>query len=122
MKEEKEIPKTYYEKILVSSGEVPEQDKLKGEYVFIQKDGSITSLIFPCWMPEGFYEEHFESWLKPVPSPKQEAMEFADRVIKRCNKLLGTELYRLDEMYYPDDCVACYTLSDIYDKFKEKGD
>lgn len=112
------MEETYYKKILVSSGEVPEQDKLKGEYVFIQKDGSITSLIFPCWMPEGFYEEHFESWLKPVPSPKQEAIEFAEWVNENYIRFFTSEMV----LYKSKTEHSFYTLSELYDKFKEKGE
>lgn len=113
--------KTYYEKILVSSGEVPEDGiydfTSHGQAEYINGGWRMFKPLHGQWI--NVYPEWY---MKPVPSPKQEAVEFADRVIKRCNKLLGTELYRLDEMYYPDDCIANYTLSELYDKFKEKGE
>lgn len=101
--------KQYYEKVLVSSGELPEKE---GEYYIILKDGSKNADNFNpksltgkwgFWNPSAI-----TAWLKPY-SPKEEAVEFVEWL---------NSLETLDLMQFKDPSNP--TSSELYDKFKEE--
>lgn len=82
--------KTYYEKILVSSGEVPEKEDhyttSEGLRWFHPSKG------FICL--EGINVIKVVWWLKPVPSPKQEVVELLKRAAKFIPLYMPTEAHR----------------------------
>lgn len=102
MKEEKEIPKTYYEKILVTSGEVPEEN---GWYITDEGGDYYRAGFGGGWFDNEYDPDaktYPEWYLKPVPSPKQEALDFYNFMIKRA--IRGE--------------ISTLSLSDLYDKHK----
>lgn len=84
------MEETFYKKILVSSGEVPEEE---GFYDTNTGWRNYNNLL---WFQGSIIRPDFiidiEYWLKPVPSPKQEAIEFAEWVSKNYIRL-GKDKY-----------------------------
>lgn len=98
---------TYYKKVLISSGEVP---SAKAEYN--------TSLGKVEWKGDHWNGyQPVQWWLKPAPSPQQEAVEFGRNLLKYC------------EPVFDENGLLCwkfenelFNTEELYDKFKEKGE
>lgn len=101
------MEETYYKKILVSSGEVPEEE---GEY--ITDRGVFESDQFGFWFmmdnSSGEAEPHYfqpDYYLKPVPSPKQEA-----DIIKLLRMKLENEISLNNGDYFLVDLNKVFSL------------
>lgn len=101
MEKEKEIPKTYYEKILVSSGEVPEsegwQDTNRGP---VQWANGIWQLSRNNIIPVTYFYKQAS-----VPSPKQEA-----DIIKLLRMKLENEISLNNGDYFLVDLNKVFSL------------
>lgn len=110
--------KTYYEKILVTTGEAPE---VTGYYHFFRKNDKnkveFLKFIAKSQSDKEWFRKHMSAWLKPVPSPKQEAVGFAEWFWENATRY--KDKYLLKSV---DDDYLEFTLSELYDKFKEKGE
>lgn len=118
----------YYEKILVSSGEVPkvtgDYDTDDGMWKFDTSVGLFTMQKEDDNVYCSYKVElgHFKWWMKPVPSPKQEAVEFAYWLISENYMNAFNHINYHDIWFQHGKPNEEYTLSELYDKFKEKGE
>lgn len=117
------MEETHYEKILVSSGEVPEET---GEYI---TDKGLCEYIpdddgCKWYIRDGrkIYGQKPIYWLKPY-SPKEEAVLFAEWIDKN-NYVRSKSKYKLWYMRSHGsgsllNIQSEFTTEELYDKFKE---
>lgn len=107
----------YYKKILITSGEVPENSGL-----YHTDQGRMRYSTFSKNWQDNELPEY---WLKPVPSPEG----FAEWVACNFKQAKGANKTWI---YKPKDFIGIgaadatikdyFTISELYDKFKEKGE
>ena len=97
----------YYEKILVSSGEVPEA----GEYLTDQGDLIYTPKTDEWVTLKHDYSMDVEWYMKPVPSPKQEVGQLIEdykRRIKTIGNMKGKDTTEIARLVTKSSCYKTF--------------